>query len=209
MRLLDLFCGAGGAASGYQPFVRDIVGVDILKQPRYPYEFRQADATTFPLAGFDFVHASPPCQDHSITKYMFNEPDGTAWMLGHTLERLTAWAGPYVVENVEHAHLPGHSVVLCGPALGLFTKDGSKLYMRLHRKFWCNFPVEQPPCRCDYMKSLGYVNGHRHASRNVRRLTVAETRAILGINWMGYRDLRQAIPPNFTRYLMMQYLKNR
>ena len=105
MRLLDLFCGAGGAAMGYSRADFDeIIGVDIKPQPRYPFEFVQADALEF-LAEhgheFDAIHASPPCQGYSI---MHSLP----WLRGRdypllllpTLEMLEGLGKPYVVENV-------------------------------------------------------------------------------------------------------------
>ena len=105
VNLLDLFCGAGGAAVGYHRAGFDeIVGVDIAPQPHYPFEFVQADALEF-LADhgdeFDAIHASPPCQGYSI---MHNLP----WLRGRdypllilpTIEMLEALGKPYVVENV-------------------------------------------------------------------------------------------------------------
>src|SRR4051812_43459382 len=76
-RLLDLFCGAGGAAEGYHRAGFDVVGVDIEPQPNYPFEFFQMDAMEvafglqvdvlvgmgdYEVDDFAAVHASPPCQ---------------------------------------------------------------------------------------------------------------------------------------------------
>ena len=62
MRILDLFCGAGGAAMGLHRAFPDaeITGVDIKPQPHYPFKFVQADAMMFSLEGYDFIWASCP-----------------------------------------------------------------------------------------------------------------------------------------------------
>ena len=103
-RLLDLFCGAGGAALGYSRAGFEVVGVDIKPQPNYPFTFHQGDALEFLAAHgseYDAIHASPPCQGYSI---MNNLP----WLRGRdypllilpVLEMLEALGKPYMIENV-------------------------------------------------------------------------------------------------------------
>jgi len=56
-RILDLFCGAGGAAVGYHSAGFDVVGVDVKPQPRYPFEFHQA---AMEHVAVDLARESPP-----------------------------------------------------------------------------------------------------------------------------------------------------
>ncbi len=62
-RLLDLFCGGGGAGYGYHLAGFEVVGVDIEDQPHYPFAFHKTNAleylATADLKQFDIIHASP------------------------------------------------------------------------------------------------------------------------------------------------------
>lgn len=198
MRLLDLFCGAGGAAVGYHRAGFDVVGVDINPQPRYPFTFVQADAVTYPLDRFDAVHASPPCQDHSSLAHLAGSHD-TGWMLRATVERLAAWGGPWVVENVVGADLPG-ALRLCGSEFGL--RSGRRL-LRRHRLFASNvFLMGAGGCHCRG-HLIGGVYGQGSGIRNKRgfQLTLAPAREAMGIDWMTRRELSQAIPPAMTQHI--------
>ncbi len=203
MRLLDLFCGAGGAAMGYhQAFPNaQIVGVDINPQPRYPFTFVQADAMTYPLDGFDFIHASPPCQDWSALKTQ-HDAHGTAWMLPATLARLRTSGAEWVVENVpgSEAGMGGSFVTLCGSSFGLG--------VRRHRNFACSFLALRLPCRHTQQGVPVGVYGHAGGSSTRDQSTKGGTvtwRAAMGITWMTGKELAQAIPPAYTRYIGEQF----
>jgi DNA (cytosine-5)-methyltransferase 1 len=92
--VLDLFCGGGGAAMGYARAGFEVVGVDINPQPHYPFEFHQADALEFPLDGYDAIHASPPCQAYSVTRFTHSKtyPDLIGPIREH-LRRVHATSG--------------------------------------------------------------------------------------------------------------------
>ncbi len=196
--LLDLFCGAGGAAWGYMLAGFTVVGVDVKRQPRYPFTFIQADATTYPLDGFDAVHGSPPCNDHSALSGRVGK-HGTAWMLQHTIDRFRASGLPWCVENVDRADLP-NATVLCGTHFGL---GAEQRVLKRHRRFVTSFPVPDPgPCMCAGMP-VGGVYGHGGGGVQTRgfKFNQAAASHAMEIDWMGTRQLAQAIPPAYTRYI--------
>lgn len=221
-RILDLFCGAGGAARGYQEAGFYVVGVDLSPQPRYVGdEFHQADAMTFPLDGFDAIHASPPCQGYSRMRHL-------PWLAGKEYpllidpvrERLRSTGVPWVIENVEDAPLVRrstlfgeHGVLLCGTMLGL--------PMYRHRPFETSFSVPQPPhSRHKYVISPGRMFGDRQRVSTVSGFVAdptfhgpgrngAEVKVAMGIDWMTRAELAQAIPPAYTRWVgerLMEHL---
>lgn len=206
-RLLDLFCGAGGASFGYHRAGFDVVGVDINPMPRYPFEFHRADALAFlDDAGheFDVIHASPPCHDHTALKSRAGE-DGSGWLLDATREALTAFHGPWVIENVPAPTSVRPDLVLCGGMFGL----------RTYRHRWFELDPRIP---------LITVPSHpRHViktSTKQRRvgwdagLHVSVTGDVgvyvgpdaLGIDWMNGDELSQAIPPAYTEFIGSQLL---
>jgi DNA (cytosine-5)-methyltransferase 1 len=201
-RLLDLFSGAGGAAVGYHRAGFDVVGVDINPQPRYPFEFHQADAMTFPLTGFDAIHASPPCQDHSPLSGIAGK-HGTGWMLAATIQRLRNFGVPWVVENVPGARMPG-AFTLCGRAFGI-------VRLRRHRLFLTSFPMLVPPCGCHPSRQpigvYGDLSKNDRVVRNSKdgiprlRAGVQTARDLLDCQWMTGRELTQAIPPAYTQFI--------
>lgn len=187
MKILDLFCCQGGAAKGYADAGFEVVGIDIDPQPLYPFTFIQADATEYPLDGFDALHASPPCQDHSVSRHASGGSHGTGWMLRHTLDRFRASGLPYVVENVDGAELPS-ALTLCGTTFGLG--------LHRHRRFETSFAAFSPGCdpsQVRYRGRAAEIFGHHGNTDRIRDEW--------GVPWMTQYGTAQSIPPAFTRYL--------
>lgn len=203
-RLLDLMCGAGGASMGYHRAGFEVVGVDIEAQPHYPFEFIQADALTVDLDGFDVVHASPPCQRwtaYGRRSGVRNELRPN--LVGPIRERLVAWGGPYVIENVPGAPLTD-PIQLCGSSFGLD--------VRRHRLFESNVALTVPLCAHHlqtprFPPATNRTNLRSTVEVGVYRIPLEVQRRAMGIDWMTLTELSQAIPPAYTEHLGTQLLE--
>lgn len=214
-RLLDLFCCAGGVAVGYHRAGFDVVGVDIDPQPRFPFEFIQADALALDpglIATFDAVHASPPCQSYSDLAKRNGNAHEWPRLIEPVRNMLVRTGLPYVIENVEGAPLK-NPIVLCGTMF-------PGLRVLRHRLFETNFLIlapshgKHPLChtldkrkahygKTDEMRDFVSVNGGGNCS-------VAAARDAMGIDWMTKNELNEAIPPAYTEFIgkqLLTYLK--
>jgi DNA (cytosine-5)-methyltransferase 1 len=201
-RLLDLFCGAGGAAVGYHRAGFDVVGVDIAPQPRYPFEFHQADAMTWPLDGFDVIHASPPCQAFTAYRRRGGGVGDDYPDLIKATRRLLVEAGRlYVIENVPGSSVRNH-VQLCGTSFGLD--------VRRHRWFESNVAMLAPPCNHDlprrFTPATNRTNLRRTVEVGVWRIPLEVQQRAMGIDWMTLDELTEAIPPAYTQWIGEQLL---
>lgn len=207
-RALDLFCCAGGASMGLHRAGFDVVGVDIVDRKRYPFEFHRADAMMFPLDGFDFIWASPPCQGYTSMRHAPGAK-GAPLLIDAVRDRLQHIGVPWCIENVEEAAWAMRSpVVLCGSMFGLGAQ-GCRL--QRHRLFECNFPLPPRACEHDDRPVIGVYGGHarrRAASAGGRGTQdvwvgghAAAAKEALGIDWMTLAEMSEAIPPAYAEFI--------
>ena len=205
-KLLDLFCGAGGAAVGYHRAGFDVVGVDSQKQPKFPFRFIHADAMSLDpsfLASFDVIHASPPCQAYSDLAARNGNADDWPRLIEPVRRMLAATGKLYIIENVEGAPLRNY-VVLCGTMF-------PGLRVIRHRLFETNFFVLTPPHGRHPL-----VHTHDKRKRHYGKTnewtdyvtvtgggnsTIAAARDAMGIDWMTKREINEAIPPAYAEHV--------
>lgn len=203
-RVLDLFCGGGGAGSGYVYAGYEVVGVDIAPQKDYPFTFILDNALTYmeglissgEIRRFDLLHASPPCQAHmksgNINGYHYED------LIPETRELLKASGLPYIIENVPGAPLIS-PIRLCGKNFGLMTYR--------HRLFESNIPFKQPYhlLHREVRTKLGIApNEGEMIDVAGNFIGVDYARRAMRINWMPRKTLKEAIPPAYTHYLGLQ-----
>ncbi len=201
-RLLDLFCGAGGISMGYHLAGFEVVGVDNVPQPNYPFEFHLADAMTFPLDGFKVAVASPPCPGYSLATSFHPEARGNHPRLVEDVRAKFEVSGlPYVIENVPGSPVV-KSIMLCGAMFELRTYR--------HRYFESNIFLFQPHHPKHLVKAAGpgviakdnefwCVGGHFGRKD--------EAQKAMGIDWMTrQKEIANAIPPAYSHYIGEQLM---
>lgn len=222
LRCLDLFCGAGGITKGLQRAGFHVTGVDIKAQPRYCGEvFIQGDALAADLSGFDFVCASPPCQAYTLMQALNTRGPKREHprLIEPVREKLRASGLAYMIENVPGAPLID-PVILCGSMFGL--------RVRRHRLFECSFFALRPNCQHDALSPVPVWGDGRPSRQEARRArrpiavcdhpqqpgggtvnrarTLKEGQDAMGIDWMDWKTLTQAIPPQYSEFLGRQVM---
>jgi len=218
-RLLDLFCGGGGAAKGYQRAGFHVTGVDIKAQPRYcGEEFVQGDALEFCREHgheFDVIHASPPCQSHikglaAVNRLRGRKPRHQD-LIPQTRAAIEKTGLPYVIENVEGAPLLC-PIKVCGTYFNL--------PIRRHRLFESNLMLFGVDCRHQRFREKRFYSSYGQFRGRPPRMTSTVVQVFgnpsnaakkewgpaLGIDWMDWRELSQAIPPCYTFFIGKQLM---
>jgi DNA (cytosine-5)-methyltransferase 1 len=201
-KLRDLYCGAGGAARGYElAGFTDIVGVDVEQQPNYPYQFVCGDAIGYLLAHghkFDAIHASPPCQFAShLTEKKYRKRHSN-WIPA-TRAALRVIGKPWIIENVAGArNYLEAPIMLCGSMFGLDVWR--------HRFFECEPRIAPPIVPCDHSGVPVVVSGSPRRNGDRTEPSTERRREALETPWMRRIEMDDAIPPRYTKFLGEQLI---
>jgi len=202
LKILDLFCGCGGAAMGiyksaqYHKVDVEITGYDIEPQKDYPFTFIQSDVSRLKkedLADFDFVWASPPCQSFSTLK--FSNPKCKAENYIPFVRKLIKHK-PAVIENVALSPLR-NDLILTGDMFGfpVIRKRIFEIY-----NFFC-FALPEGRKVKNYIAVYGFGK---------KGQGIKDWQKAMDIDWTKNRkSLANAVPPYYSQYIFDNYLCNK
>lgn len=232
-RLLDLFCGEGGAGMGYHRAGWDVTGVDKSKErlSHYPFRSYRADALEYLIQyghEYDVIHASPTCTGYSRGTAAVPDRIGRYdRLIAATREALLIVGKPYVIENVEDAAPELQDpILLCGRQFNLTATDDDKTALTLdrHRLFESNLPLTAPPHerhdwrtnRAAGIQVAGVYSGARRDKYEARYIrkgayvppSLDVLRTLIGAPWMTETGCFLSIPPAYTQYLGRQLIEH-
>lgn len=211
MKVLDLYCGGGGAGAGLIRCGFEVVGIDSTLHPNYPGEFILADALHPPvrLETFDLIWASPPCQHYSwaTRQYADRYPD----LVRPTRKILDASGVPYVIENVPGAPVR-KDLLLCGTMFNLqvirhrhFEIKGFRVEQPRHPN---HSPFEPYQCICGANSGTPPSKGRARLLRLGATWRKNDWERALDVDWMTRKELAEAIPPAYSEYIGQAFLRN-
>ena len=221
--LFDLFCCQGGGGAGYDRAGFRVIGVDVEPQPRYPFEFVQADAMQVlefmaeggePWEGAPYpaaIHASPPCQAFTTMSERWRGKGGVADDRADLLTPVRAILPrigvPYVIENVQGAaSAMATTLILHGGMFGL--------RIDRPRHFESNVLIlaSKAARSADPIGVYGerpdgqWLNKRMDGTIQRRARSLEEAQEVMGMPWADWNGCREAIPPAYTEHIGRQLI---
>jgi site-specific DNA-cytosine methylase len=224
VKLLDLFCCCGGISKGYHDSGFECTGIDINDNHKYPYNFIHSDVFKLPISffeQFDLIHASPPCQGYLLNRR--NDESDKYSSIRHidkVRDILLKTGKPFVIENVVGSPLR-KDLMLCGEMFGL------KLIR--HRIFEIHgFTVMQPPhlkhklsvkdgtavavwsggIKPGFWGNKQKEKEYKEYRKTLKKHDIIDWQNAIGIDWVNDKNhLSQMIPPLYSKYIGLQFLK--
>lgn len=222
MRLIDMYCCAGGAGLGYKRAGFHVTGVDTKAQRNYGGDaFEQRDVLAMSpeeiRERFDGIHASPPCQ--GLTE-MNNDKSRHLNLIPQTRHLARLSGLPYVLENVRAARAElVEPISLFGTMFDchMTTRDGQRFVLSRERLFETNWGLTPPHdpgpngspianvigghLRC---RSAGYRtgNGTGRTRDFIGEDKPTLARQLMGMPWATMAEMSEAVPPAYTFFFI-------